>query len=68
MRCKMKSLHKFHTENRDKIPQTFNTFKSWVLQIEELKKCVEIVKINTRNKFIVKDEKGILDYYSKLGA
>lgn len=64
----MKSLHKFHTENRNKIPQTFNTFKSWVLQIEELKECVEIVKINTRNKFIVKDEKGILDYYSKLGA
>lgn len=62
----MKSLHKFYTENKALIPQSFNTFKTWVLQVEELRRCIKIIELNTRNKYIVVNEKGILDFYSKL--
>lgn len=62
----MKSLHSFFMSNKNRIPQSFNTFKTWVLENEELRNCIKIVKLKNRNKYIVLDENGILEFYNKL--
>lgn len=61
----MKTLHSFWAQNKSQINKGFNSFKKWVTEIEELKKCVEIINLNGRKKYFIKNEIEVLNFFKK---
>lgn len=61
----MKTLHSFYIENKAEIKKSFNTFKKWITEVEELKKYIETITLNNRKKFFVKDENKVLEFFKK---
>lgn len=37
----MQTLHSFYIENKDEIKKSFNTFKRWITEVEELKNILK---------------------------
>lgn len=62
---RMKTLHSFYIENKAEIKKSFNTFKKWITEVEELKKYIETITLNNRKKFFVKDENKVLEFFKK---
>ncbi len=61
----MQTLHSFYIENKDEIKKSFNTFKRWITEVEELKEYIEIITLNNRKKFFVKDKIEVLNFFKK---
>ena len=61
----MQTLHSFYVKNKENINKSFNTFKRWTIEVEELKNHLEIVTLNNKNKYYINDEKAVLDFFRK---
>ena len=61
----MQTLHSFYIQNKEKINKSFNTFKRWTIEVEELKNYIEIVTLNNKNKYYISNEKAVLDFFRK---
>ncbi len=61
----MQTLHGFYVKNKEKINKSFNTFKRWTIEVEELKNHLEIVTLNNKNKYYISNEKAVLDFFRK---
>ncbi len=61
----MQTLHSFYIKNKEKINKSFNTFKRWSIEVEELRNYLEIVTLNNKNKYYISNEKAVLDFFRK---
>ncbi len=61
----MKTLHKFWADNKDQINKSFNTFKKWITEIEELNKHLEVITLNDKKKYFIKNEFEVLNFFKK---
>ncbi len=62
----MQTLNAFFNENKKNLPMSsLNTFKSWVNNIEDLKKCFEKIKVGKSERYFVKDKDSIFKYFNQ---
>lgn len=65
----METLNKFFNAHKEVLPtKSINTFKRYVNNNEDLKKCFDILKVGTTEKYFVRDEKGIFDFFGKYSS